>query len=445
MKGQITALELVLVSIILFIAAVTLFPPFSYQTRWSDATMLLKGRDIILTIEGIGKLQDYAFNAANLKNFLITIFPQKNIIFWSETSGTLKSNLTVACNCTTQQINDLQNWFGKMKLNNREINVTFVDSPLDRIVHSDVLVIFGVRRLTQYAAQLENYLRTGSGVVYIAKLTQSDIDDGHRKIFGIDHCSVVLGDCGGKLSDHTIRAPDNVTDPAYQAYKFFYHFPLPVKTTGTAPAIPLEGGIEPCTQTNVPTGGIGIRDASYKFWICRNRVYLDWNQNDRADTIIAENQTFNITQNNKPYNFTLNYVERERILISFKPNFEFKQFAVADKFYPTDYNKNRILLTGGDFQGNLIRCTNPPCPIALAVVNRTLDGYAVWTTDPEANSATTDKQNLLSSLIFSSANRKTSELNLGAFRFGFLTTYLNVAGRDMLEIYEFRLGLGLPF
>jgi hypothetical protein len=49
-------------------------------------------------------------------------------------------------------------------------------------------------------------------------------------------------------------------------------------------------------------------------------------------------------------------------------------------------------------------------------------------------------------MILSASKKKTVETTLTDLKItGVTTPYINVANRDMLEIYQFNLGLGFPF
>jgi hypothetical protein len=51
MKGQIPIFEAISAAIILLIALSVFFPGFFYESKWSEAFIILKSRDIIITID----------------------------------------------------------------------------------------------------------------------------------------------------------------------------------------------------------------------------------------------------------------------------------------------------------------------------------------------------------------------------------------------------------
>ncbi len=441
-KGQIPAIELITAMVILIVAFGIFFPTLSYQNKWTDASVIIKARDMILTIDGLGKTHGLAFDSTSLKNFISEFIPERNLIYWSENKGTIKSKVSVACACDSDQISNLLSWFGKMKINQRNITVDVFAASLEAIPPSDVLVIFGNRDISAYKENLLRYLDKGSGIVLIADI--QNFNDAHKEIFGIADCAATgfVGTCGlGGIGDDEFIVPKSATEVTYPAFKFFYGLPVPIQAPQDATEVPTETPTS-CTSRK---GAFTLRDKSIDFWICSNQVYMDVNGNGKisTDEIFDARQNFKIILDANPYNFTMSYIEPSKIHLSFKKTFKFTDFlrprgggSQGTRAYPSDGNIKHILLKAGNYP------SGEPRP--AATVNDKV-GKAVWIADLNRDETNGDEKLLVASLIFSSANKQTAELTVGNIQSGFITNYLSIVNYDMLEVYEFSLGLGYPF
>lgn len=437
-KGQIPIIELVTAVLILLVAFSVLFPEFYYKSKWEDAFVLIKARDSILTIDRIGKLYSYSFNSTLLENFLRSIYLGENLLFWSETSDTFKGRIIVACNCTKQQIEKLYSWFGRIKLNDREIEMIFLESNLDIINEpSDVLLIWKYKDLTPYIATLKNYLNKENGIIQIADLTLAQVNEAQKQIFGIEWFE---GGWGPTNENYFIK-PRNASQITYQAYKNFYHVPLPLLAPIATTTIPIEGTIQACASANVNQGNFTFRGTSYNFWICDGKsVYFDTNRNNRADIRVITGQNFLINN----FTFLLNYIDyNERIRISFKPAYNFTDFlrAGGSKVYPADNDIRKILLYRGNWSNE------PNKPIPVVIINGTI-GRTAWVADfsrDGLDKVGDDHKSLLLSLLLETSNKRSFEVLSPGLRLGTLTSYVNIVNKDIFEVYRFNLRLGYPF
>lgn len=436
MKGQVPMIELISVTIILLISMQIFFPGFSYQNRWNDAVLFLKGRDMVLTLDRSNLLYEYSFNPNLLGTFVNNIITDKNLISWSEIQGTVKKKITVACNCTVQQTGDIIEWVGRLKLNNRSIDVDAVQTNLETIQDSDVLVIWGREDLEPYKKNLLNYLTAGNGIIEIINLRDANFDSVQREIFGIENCKRLFSKCQKSEGDPTFIVPGRASQINYDAYKIFYHLPTPLKATELALGIPTENNLPACPTTS-NAGSFNFRENSYKFWVCGNLIYFDTDKNGKADITRNEGETFTI--NNQ--NFVLSYVDPVKIYVSFRPVYSFRKFTPADDavVYPVDKNMERVLLAAGAAGSGDETSLQP-----FVIVNKST-GRTAWLTDSISGTLGDDYKLLFASVILSTANKKSKELTFGNVKIGFLTSYINTASRDMFEVYQFDLGLGFPF
>jgi hypothetical protein len=96
MKGVVTIFELLLVILILIASFAIFFPRFTYESKWGDALLILKGRDAILTMDRNGTLYENSFNLSSLLNLLGKFFPKEPLVFLPGVEGTIKSKIQVA-------------------------------------------------------------------------------------------------------------------------------------------------------------------------------------------------------------------------------------------------------------------------------------------------------------------------------------------------------------
>jgi hypothetical protein len=424
-KSQVTALEMIVATIALFVTFSILFPGFSYKSKWSDARILLDGRDTILTIDRIGKLYEYSFNSTSLEEFLSKIPEKNNTIVWSETEGTLKHKITIACNCTGEQIGYLLDWFSRLKINGRYIDITICYTNLGSInpcfEAADVLLIWGYKDITSYENVLQQMLAKEGGIVEIADFPNPP-EPAQTRIFGIKGA---IGLAGGDFD--TISKPMSSSNVTYQAYKYFYHVPLPLKTTGT--------GVSTLGCNINKTGNFVIHTKNHTFSVCdASFVYFDTDGDGGIDTgpitTVPGQNNFTV----ESYKFILNYINSEtEIGVSFRPIYNFTEFSGTQKITSDD-------------NGTLVYVNNNPSS-SIVVVNGTV-GRTAWVADFSRNGLDKvgdDHKNLLLSLLLYASNKRAIGVMNPNLKTGHVTSYINTINNDTFEVYKFNLGLGYPF
>lgn len=437
-KGQIPVIEVITVTIILFVSFSIFFPQTGFQNRWEDAEIIKKGRDMILTMDRTGLINNYVASPTALAGFINKVLPEKNLLSWSTLDGTVQSTVTVACNCTTQQIDNLSNWIGRMKINGRDIQIDFIASTLSPIQQSDVLLIFGETGLGSYKNDILSYIDTGRGVVGLSDVNNPDGD--YTQIFGIRDCNDVLGpsNCGGNGdSTNDFAIPSSVSQLTYGPYKLFTHVPIrSLGSLGVAP-IPLENAsVPPCPIFPVFQGTFSFKSVDSTWWVCNStHIYFDTNQNNLADKALKENETFSING----FGFKESYIEVNRTFVSIKSGFVFDDVRKNSvKVYPVDGDANKILLRDGSYNGGN--------PIPVIVANGSSSGRVFWSADFLTDTPVNhDERLLIASLLLAASSKKNNQPTVGSLQVGFLTPYINIVNRDMFEVYQFNLGLGFPF
>jgi len=220
-KSFANIIEMIMVVIVLYIAFSIFFPGFSYKNKWNEALLFLNARDIIVTSDRIGRLYDYSFNQGALQDFLINSISNESLISWSDTDGAVKNQIVMACNCTNQQMVNLNTWMNGLSINGRQITITQCYTNLDAInpcmIGSDVLIIWGEKDLSNpvYSNTLQQYLRGDGGIVEVADF-KSPLNQIQNDIFD-------LGDGGSWASpDYDIvLKPATASTTTYQAYKIY--------------------------------------------------------------------------------------------------------------------------------------------------------------------------------------------------------------------------------
>ena len=464
-KAIVSLIEMVVVVIILFGAFSVLFPGFSFQNRWEDAFISLKGRDVITTMDRVDNLlYSNSFDENSLRNFLDKTIPTNatNLIHWSGTDGTFKPKITVACVCTPSQIGNLTGT-GRFKVNGRDIDLDIVSSGLNPIYSpSDVLIIWGYRDLTPFRTQILNYLNAENGVIELMDFQNLDeVTPVQNEIFGIawDPSQDNINK-GNKVADFVqFRGmPMLASNITYKPYKFFHNLTKRVATTTESDSIP--------GCNNPPPKGVFVMNntaandinANFTFWVCTGTsVWFDKNADNTPDILVNQGDIFKLGA----YNFKLNYVDFSGIYISFKPNYKFADFlsgtvqngrsnppgkALGQNFYPQICPINSCPVTNTKRILANASFSSPAAELPAVILNETSNKRIAWMADiPERNTMISDdEKQLLFSLIAWAANKKYVS-NLGSLKLGHLISYVNSINQDMYETYEFDLGLGFPF
>lgn len=461
-KGVINFIEAIFVIIIIFTAFAVLFPGLSFKNRWSDATIILSARDLLVTMDRLNIIYQNSFNSTSLQRFIDLAFPvnRTSLVAWSTVEGTLKNMTVVACNCSDQQIQNLTYWMSGMQVNGRDASMVFIKTKLESINPSDAVLIWGNTNLDtpQIMSSLINYLKNGGGIVEINDISSSSQTQPggvQQQIFGLTYSGSIVPGSGTyfEVSDYFPRKPASSSDIIYGTYKYFSHIPAPLKTFQMSSSIPLETGMQQPLCLDAYQGNVTLNDTSHSFWICNSTtVYFDANNNSLADTPVSVGGKFSLS--NVATNFTLNYVKYpSQIGISFDPNYNFQDFLTAMTSPGTscaDAQYIDYVIQPAD--GNMLRVpVNSTLKLPAVVLNNTL-GRTAWIADfannPNFNCTSfakigDDNKLLLASLLLWASNKQQTitATNIN----GLVIPYVNVQNSDMYEVYKLNLGLGSPF
>lgn len=452
MKGQISLIEAILSAVALFIAFNMIITTGEYQTGWKESLNLVEGRDILITVDRLGRMHDYAFSTSSFNSqFLDRIDAIKDAVRKVETQGALGNAVYVACDCTAEQISYLQSILNDVKFNTRSPSASVCGTTLPTIntcgssaKYPDVLVIWRYDSLTSYVGVLTDFLNDGNGLIEIVDIQNSkvdgqgaDDDEGQKTIFGLK--SISEGNFPSNQDE--LLQPLNSSQITYQSYKWFYHSPYGLTAPTTVSSVPVDTPPPPSCLT-VKEGNFRFQDTDHKFWICDgNSVYFDTDGTNKADLgPISKGQMFSIGISN----FKLSYTDSvDKARVSFKPEYMFNDFIVKsnahNKLAPSNGDKNRVLLSMGYWDASREK------QIAGVILNTIGSGRTAWIADfsRDGLSATNDDhKHLLVSMVLSLADKRIRETFQ---QVGQITSYINVNNTDILEIYKVDLSIGKPF
>lgn len=454
-KGVINIVELTIVVIILFVSFSIFFPRADYRNKWEDAYATLKSRDIILLLERTGNLRTYAFEPELIGNFFETLLPESNLIIWSETDGAIKKDIKIACNCTGDIITELTSWTNGLKLNERDITISFCSANLDYlgpcVEDSDVMLIWEYKVLQPYEQVLSDYIASSKGIVevmdfrYQSEGNPVDDDSVQRNIFGLKWIDIEKAKVDYAEFE---REPNNAIDIIFNPYKYFYNIPLPLEARNDG------GTIEDCVYDPTKNGTFSFKSTNYTFWICNeSSVWFDTNGDESYDRWVKERSEITIGG----YTFLLNYVNSDSsISISFKPDYVFDDFLVyiappgepdppgkgwgvrrITYIEPIDDDTDRILMKSVS--------VSPPREYPCVILNQFGETGVAWVPDFSEDGFGDDEKLLLTSLLLWASNKRATSGEVSDIRLGYMTSYVNVENIDMFEVYKFSLGLGYPF
>lgn len=430
-KGIASTIEVIAVILALFISFSIFFPGGAYKSNWDNAYASLTSRDIMATLLATGNLHSYMYNDEEMTNFLENMFPETNLIFWYRLEG-IKDSIVVACNCTNEQIQALQDWTKGVRLNDRDIEMSICPTSLTTseagcIKESDVLLIWGYRDLQPHEQLLSDYLVEDKGIVELMDFNSAP-DAVQQNIFGINR--------GGFLgeSEDVILEPYRTDQITYQVYKSFYNMPLAV--FGAEQSTDL-------SQCEMEFRGTLTLNEQNMFWIC-NATYAYFD--DSGDTIpdkgpISPGESFSLDG----FYFELSYVDSEdKIRITFleTPNpYEFIDFAMpplGEAIISGNNDNSRVFvrMSGG---------ANTACGVVL---NNVSASRTTWIADFTRNGVDEvgddHRQLLLSSLVWASKKYVGTE-DVPIFQKGFATSYITIKNIDMFEIQKYDIGVGYPY
>ena len=453
-KGFVSIIEMIITAAVLLTAFSLILPKNVYKTNWDRSQIILDSRDMASVIDNLGKLYDYAYDQSAFTTFISSNLPQ-SIIAWIESNGLIKSDLTVACNCTSSQIDALNEWLYGMNISGRVMTNQVCSTNLDQISSCDgrspdVLVIWGYMDLqdANILNTLFNFLSQDKGIVEIADLPNANLNILQNPIFGIKICSDIQSavNCNYQISNpvnDAFTVPKNASVPIYISYKYFYHIPMNVNSSTFWPLeIPGDPGVTltPCNSPNIYTGTFRFYETSYAYWICSaaNSVYFDTDASGYADLNATSNENFKISG----FNFSMKYVNLDNFGVIFNPTYEFKDFLSASSttVYPYDENEDRVLLSYGNYQGSTY-------PVPVVIVNNTAGYKTAWISDftrGGLGAAGDDHKMLLMSLIYWASNKHVAQ-QLSNIAFGQTSTLIGTVDDDLYESFTFTLGLGQPY
>ncbi len=201
-KGFFHILEIVIVTLVMFVVVFQFSAIPSVESDWSRAKLSLKAWDVIQTLNRMGtdwldpdEVSDRITSAINSTNIRYSVY-----------ADLPRSLIQVGCfRCTAGEVVRVQNLISDFEIN--DVDVTFgpVINTTGFSVLTDVTVVFDAN-LTDYEADLISYLESGRGVVQMRHLDRSEIDGDpvQSRIFGLSW-------------DDTLpaRTGDNITFPYY--------------------------------------------------------------------------------------------------------------------------------------------------------------------------------------------------------------------------------------
>jgi hypothetical protein len=511
-KGFITMLEMIIVIIILLVAFGIIFPGFNYKSKWTDVLLLVRSRDVVVAADRVGQLYNYSFSTKNMQNFVSSASTgQIGFVSGIGVEGALKSDITVACNCTNDDLNNLISWFRGLKINGREITMTPCYTNLEKINpcidSSDVLLIFGSNDLSRqsYLNLMENYLRSGGGIIEISDLNPASLDNVQKTIFGLGSSSSTSQSAQSNLGwfrtsvdlgNNPNGRPANASMISYGPWKYFYHVPLTLFAASASGVIPTEAPLSPPSCGSVSVGNFSLHSTMdtmgsslmeipyiYKFWICDSgTVYLDTNLNGAADVAMSAGDKFSIPDyfDSGMSDFTLTRIaSQNEIAVSFIPEYSFSEFSThwpnqecicqsglgkcsntdsghgACRNSPKMFGDSTNLLAPSDGRTERIllqtdKGTLANDPIPMVILNSTYGYKAAWManfvdpTGPVKTSVGDDERQLLISLLLWASNKRSTQITAPT-RVGAVASYVNSANNDVFEVYRLDLGLGYPF
>jgi len=450
-KGVVNFLELTVVLVMLFASFAIFFPGTSYRNKWEDVYGVVTTRDAILVLENTGTLHEYAFDDSKMDAFLDKLFPNTNLIVWTDVTGGMKGEIRIATDASNEVMTELVTWVDGFMLNERDIEITFCHTEIAStdycLLNSDALLIWDYKSLNDKKSVLDNYLSGGNGIVEVMDFDEEDkieTDLVQTDIFGLRFVRI-----SRDRADYVefTREPEDDSDIIYEPYKYFYGLPLPIGVFSDG------GSLVGCSYNPTKTDVLSLKGTDYNLWTCEeNSACVDALDGSCIEEVNELSQ-FSLGGNQ----LYLNYVTHDdsKISISFRPDHVFNDF-VAYEFpgeqtqgqgggiwrlmtiEPRDADEDRILLRA---------ISSSPYDEHPAVILNNVNGVNVaWMAyfSGDDDGFSQDEKQMMFSLLFWAANKESSGVDYSDIRYGYKTSRVNVENRDMFEIYKFDFGIGYP-
>jgi hypothetical protein len=442
-KGLAVTLELLTVIAALFVAYSTFFPARAYTGNWDDAYAVLMSRDTIASLVASGDLYSYMSDESAMSDFFDTMFPESNYVFWYSMEGT-KDKITIACNCTSEQITKIDAWSDGLRMNDRDIDVfvcyTKLEEPKSTCMKtSDVLLTWGTQDLAEYEQGLMSYLTEDKGIVEIVDFPAgASPDSTQQAIFGITNSGVFDG------TEDVMHQPDSTDWLTYGPFKYFYHMPLtlyaPENAALTECLVSMKGSF------SHSIAGIPLW---HDFWTC-NGTYVFFDMNDDG-VYVEDDDVGPLSEGDKvtlgPYDFMLGYVDSSnKIRMSFPGSADYKfmdfvQAPATEPVFPDDGDITRILVQMDGAQ---------PSPACGVIVNGPYDSRTAWMADLgrgglDVPDFTDDHRQLLLSLLVWSSRKRVGSETIPSIQEGRMSSYVEINNIDVFEIHKYEIGVGSPY
>jgi len=405
--GQTTILEAISAIVLLFTAFYFIFKPLSFKDNWQVASLVILGRDILLSLDFTGKLYNSTFSEVSLKDFINkTSLAKESIFLYIQPEGTIKNSIIVAANCSQDKIRKFSEWYGLLVLNKRTINIFFLPANLTNIPeYTSLLLICGPINLDNYYQNIIDYLSKGKGIIEIADFTT--IDQSTQKIFGINTTTIQQAN-----TDVYINLPSSTRSDIYYPYKFFYSIPLLINASQVN------------QSSGKSYGNFTFRNYTVQYevdLVSRNVTFYT-----NSPISVREREAFNLYG----YKFVLSYiVSNSSFSLSFKKLYNFTSFRGNNNIVLTDGNEERIFLYEGSSTSK----------IPVAVLNTS---KVAWMANFDRyNNATHDQKLALLSLLLTVSEKAYPSLEPYST---YKISYLGTESYDMYEVYKVNLRIAYP-
>ena len=237
-KGFIHVVEIVVISLVVFILVFQFTTIPAIRADWDRTKLALQGNDILFTLDRAGVSW---LNSQDMGQALSPLLEGTNINYRVSVENAIKSDISVACICTPQERSELASLLEPFTLNDEAVSFEVIlydpdvttgrENPARAFTLEHDLVYFGEYFLTQtafydlddYLDQMSTYLRNGKGLVLEQDLTGSLFQSGRQgqsltQLFGVEAGQGLAG-------TQDILFETNALSEFYNIEKYFRHIP----------------------------------------------------------------------------------------------------------------------------------------------------------------------------------------------------------------------------
>jgi hypothetical protein len=189
-KGFIHIVEIVVISLIVFVLVIQLGSVPPARADWDNAKIMLQGNDMLFSLDGSGV--NWLDPNAVVRS-MDSLLAGTNIKYDVTVTNAIKADISVGCICTDSELNTFSHSLTQFTLNRETVDFSVLKIDPNRPSFPtmyDVIIVgpnaFS-RGLAGYRTEMKAFLADGRGILEIANIgSQAGLDEAQSEVFGLE-------------------------------------------------------------------------------------------------------------------------------------------------------------------------------------------------------------------------------------------------------------------